>query len=349
MRVRTWPPWWTLLSVTTSFLFVNGVVDALSPSILPEDSTNLVRLAASSISKAFLNDDRTGQNDGDSGVNMEPSSASATTREGQQAATPATTKINHQIVRLPLTDTMYGDKEEGFVADRAVGWKGGPQETIRYLRPIVKDVLQKIKISQTGGGGLMSKQQQSTSTSSSSTVQLDGGLPPRVTEQVLLEYDGSSLMTAESPMGALYDVQALLQPNTDIGYYLDSIMETIEEQFSDTPGKPKRLFVVFNPAWSKDRNDTSGSFGFFEQRRAKERILDRYTVTFAVDQFIIRGRRICLVKAWPDDWTMYDMSTPSTGRTRATTTPTCLGCFVDRPTYQQMDDLLLASIRKYGT
>ena len=176
-----------------------------------------------------------------------PSSQSSVVKQAAAAITRAYQdgKINKQTVRLPLSDAMYSDKEEGFVATRAIGWQGGPQETIRFLAPISSSVLRGIK-----------------TTGDENT----GGLVARVSEQILLDYDGSVLQTAEHPAGAIYDIQALLQANTD-NYYLDTIQK-IEEQFSDTPGKKaKRLFLLVNPAW-RDRS----SWGFFGGQRAQELI-----------------------------------------------------------------------------
>jgi len=117
--------------------------------------------------------------------------------------------IHRQTVRIPLSEAIYGDREEGFVADRAIGWQGGPEETYRYLKPLARELLQQVE----------TLPQSET-----------GGLPPRIKEQVLLDFDGSALLTAESAGGALGDVQAMLQPNTD-GYYLKTIAG-VEEQFS---------------------------------------------------------------------------------------------------------------------
>ena len=155
--------------------------------------------------------------------------------------------LNHQSVQLPLSEAIYGEREEGFVADRAVGWQGGPQETYRFLQPLSIDLLKQVDLQ-------------------------PGGLPPRVSEQTLLDFDGSSLLTSESGAGPRDDVQAILQPNTD-RYYLD-LIRRVEEQFSDTPGKPQRLLLLVNPAW-RDRS----SWGFFDGAAAQTQIIDRYEVT----------------------------------------------------------------------
>ncbi|KAL3782521.1 hypothetical protein ACHAWO_005296 [Cyclotella atomus] len=182
------------------FVSIHAQIQAAAFSselILPRNSEDIVRQAAKYISTAYQN--------------------------GQ----------NLQSIRLPLSESMYSDTEEGFVADRAIGWQGGPQETLRYLSPMASSLLKQIKMTDN-----------------------TGGLAVKVSEQSLLDFDGSTLQTSEHPAGAVYDIQALLQPNTD-GYYLKTI-ESIEEQFSNTEGKAKRLFLLVNPAW-RDKS----SWGFF--------------------------------------------------------------------------------------
>jgi hypothetical protein len=108
---------WTLLHI---HLLLHVVLLHLSPShafsnknnveppvFLPTSPQGMVKQAASAISSALLQD----------GINL-------------------------QTLRLPLSEAMYSESEEGFVADRAIGWQGGPQETYRFLAPIVRQVLQ---------------------------------------------------------------------------------------------------------------------------------------------------------------------------------------------------------------
>ena len=123
--------------------FISQYVTAFSSSsssstqtqILPSNPSDLIKQSSAAISKAYLED----------GINL-------------------------QTIRLPL-EAMYSDKEEGFVADRAIGWQGGPQETIRYLSPLVQKLLKSVKM----------------------TDNNMGGLPVKVSEQVLLDFDGSTL------------------------------------------------------------------------------------------------------------------------------------------------------------
>lgn len=235
--------------------------------------------------------------------------------------------VHRQQVKLPLSQAMYSEKEEGFVADRAIGWQGGPQETYRYLQPLAKTVLQHVAANMADLGGLVAK----------------------LREQILLDFDGSALLTAEHPAGALHDVQALLQPNTD-DYYLDTIA-TIEQQiFSDTPEKPKRLFLLFNPAW----RDMS-SWGFFGAARAQRQVLDCYAITYALDQFVVRGTKVLLLRAYPADWAVflapmpYDETTSNTNNNDVNddssnnSAPRLIGTFEHRPEYDELDRLFLDS------
>ena len=242
---------------------------ALSPTPLPPGPDAMVRQAASAVTLAFA--------------------------EGG---------IHRQTVRMPLSDAMYSGKEEGFVAVRALGWQGGPRETLRYLSPLATRLLREVR-----------------------TAENTGGLPAKIAEQTLLDFDGSALLTAESPAGPRHDAQALLQANTD-DYYLRTV-RAIEEQCSDTPGKAPRLFLLVNPAW-RDR----GSWGLLGGKRAQELVLDRYETTFAMDQFIVRGRQVSLVKSWSLDWTVY-LNAAEGG---ADSEP--VGIFTERPKYKEIDSLL---------
>ena len=252
-----------------------------------------------------------------------PSGPSAVVRQAAAAVRSAyaDSNLNHQTVLLPLSETIYGEREEGFVADRAIGWQGGPQETYRFLQPLAIDLLKCVDLQ-------------------------IGGLPPRVSEQALLDFDGSSLLTSESASGPLDDVQAILQPQTD-RYYLD-VIEKIEQQFSDTPGKPQRLLVLLNPAW-RDRS----SWGFFDGARAQHQVLDRYELTYALEQFVVRGEKLSLLKAHPHPWHVFltvlgeeatvEESTRMDARIDGGGQARLLGVFAARPDYRQLDELVRIS------
>jgi len=267
-----------LLLCISNLLHVKSFSSALPPApqpTLPRNAEDVVRQAAKSISKAYLQDGK-----------------------------------NLQSIRLPLSESMYSNSEEGFVADRAIGWQGGPQETYRYLSPMVSSLLKQIKMTDN-----------------------TGGLAVKVSEQLLLDFDGSALQTSEHPAGALYDIQAILQPNTD-WYYIKTI-ESIEKQFSNTEGKAKRLFLIINPAW-RDKS----SWGFFGAKKAQELILDRYETTYAVDQFIVRGRKVSLLKCYSDDWILFvgDDQDPAVPAER-------VAMFSVRPDYKDIDAALIEHLR----
>ena len=284
----------------------NGLAEP--PVFLPTSQNGLIQQASSAISNALLNDN-----------------------------------INLQVIRLPLSEAMYSESEEGFVADRAIGWQGGPQETLRYLGPLVRQVLQ------------------ATDTLEGQSMTA-AGLIPRIQEQTLLDFDGSALFTAECPTGPLGDAQALLQPNTD--EYYRKIRQAIEEQLpardtstastdgvtdtdkniDNSPDNMKqRLFLLVNPAW----RDAS-SFGMFgAKRNAQVEIMDRYETTYAVDQFVVRGQKCSLLKAWPHDWCVFWSNLPYDEQPQeGTSAAKFLGSFPERPSYQTMDDLLLEAMKQ---
>lgn len=263
-RMRTTP---NLQRCSSLFICILATTCSLQQPVLPRRANDIVRQAASAVRNALA--------------------------DGQ----------HRQTIRIPLSDVMYGEKEEAFVADRAIGWQGGPRETLRYLSPMATQLLQEIRSSDD-----------------------NGGLPQKVSEQILLDFDGSSLLTAECPSGPLGDTQAMLQPNTD-DYYAKTIAN-IEEQFSDTPGKPKRLFLLINPAWRGKE-----SWGIFGANRAEKNILERYPTTYALDQFVVRNEQMSRLFVYPNDWSVFVRSNdPNDGR--------YLGSFPEKPDYAQMEELL---------
>ena len=86
--------------------FISQNVTAFSSSsssskqtpILPSNASDLINQASAAISKAYLED----------GINL-------------------------QTIRLPVTESMYRDKEEGFVADRAIGKEDPKKQLDIYL------------------------------------------------------------------------------------------------------------------------------------------------------------------------------------------------------------------------
>merc|ERR1712127_492578 len=117
------------------------------------------------------------------------------------------------------------------------------------------------------------------------------------------------------------------------GYYLKTI-EAIEDQFSNTEGKAKRLFLLVNPAW-RDKS----SWGFFGGKKAQELILDRYETTYALDQFIVKGRKVSLLKCWSEDWVLFVGS-----ETDPSLPPSAVASFCDRPEYKDIE----VALAKFG-
>jgi hypothetical protein len=162
----------------------------------------------------------------------------------------------------------------------------------------------------------------------------------------LLNFDGSALVTSECPDGPLGDAQAMLQPNTDA--YYPKLIKIIEPQLAandtETGEIIQRLFLLVNPAW----RDAS-SFGFFSARQAQKDILDRYETTYAVDQFVIRGKKCSVLKVWPHDWCVFGSNLPydnNNSDENGGDGVTFLGSFPERPAYEVMDLLIQDALKQ---
>ena len=96
------------------------------------------------------------------------------------------------------------------------------------------------------------------------------------------------------------------------------------------------MFLLINPAW---RN--ADSWGFFSKQYAQKQILDRYQTTYAIDQFIVKGNKLSLLKVWPFDWCVYFTPLPQPGSKAPTEAPRLLGTFSQRPDYSEIERLVI--------
>jgi hypothetical protein len=126
------------------------------------------------------------------------------------------------------------------------------------------------------------------------------------------------------------------------------LIQQVEEQFSDTPGKPPRLLLLVNPAW-RDR----GSWGFFDGADAQKLIFDRYETTYALSQFVIRGEKLSLLKSHGLPWHVFLTVLGEEGTTEESTRldaridgggqARLLGTFDQRPEYKALDEMVRLS------
>lgn len=119
-----------------------------------------------------------------------------------------------------------------------------------------------------------------------------------VTTQDVWDFDGSALVTVESPAGPQSDSQALVFPNTDNKYTKD--IQTIDKAMGD------RLFLLVNPFW---RDLDSWGFNLLAPKAkemAQEAIFDRnFEETYVLLQKSVRGEDCIALKAYPYDWQLY--------------------------------------------
>jgi len=119
-----------------------------------------------------------------------------------------------------------------------------------------------------------------------------------VTTQDIWDFDGSALVTAESPTGAEGDAQAMVFANTDNKYTND--IATIDKAMGD------RLFLLVNPFW---RDIDSWGFNLLAPKAkvmAQEAIFDRnFQETYVLLEKSVRGEDCIALKAYPYDWQLY--------------------------------------------
>lgn len=176
--------------------------------------------------------------------------------------------ISRQIVRFALLpeDEVLNDK------DRL--WPGGAQQMYREAAgPLTRSLLRSVGTT-------------------------EDYRRPNVTTQVIWDFDGTALVTAECPTGPAGDVQAMVFPNTDNKYTKD--IETIDKDMKD------RLFLLVNPFW---RNVESWGFNILAPKgkeMAQEAIFDRgFQETYVLLQPSVRGEDCIALKAYPYDWQLY--------------------------------------------
>lgn len=178
--------------------------------------------------------------------------------------------IDRQIVRFALLP------EAEYLNENDRQWPGGAMQMYREAAgPMTRELLRVIKTDPEA----LSKR-------------------PEVKSQDVLDFDGSALITAEASSGPEYDVQALVQPNTDTKYTRD--IKTIDEAMK------KRLFLLVNPFW---RDIESWGFNILApngKKLAQEAIFDRdFRETFVLLQKSVRGEDCVAMKVYPYDWQLY--------------------------------------------
>ena len=183
--------------------------------------------------------------------------------------------ITRQTVRFALlgeNEFIYSNQDQL--------WPGGPPQMYREAaKPMTEQLLEMLLVPTQSEGECFSRRN-------------------NVTSQDVWDFDGSGVVTAESPLGASADVQALVQPNTDTKYLKD--IQTMDAVMKD------RLLLLVNPFW---RDLDSWGFNLLAmnaQKMARATVFDRgYNETYCCIQKTVRGEDCVLLKAYPYDWQIY--------------------------------------------
>ena len=80
-------------------------------------------------------------------------------------------------------------------------------------------------------------------------------------------------------------------------------------------------------------------------------MLNRYETTFALDQFVVRGQKVSLLRVWPEDWCAFVTTLDGTeasadARLDGAGQARLLGTFAERPAYKQLDELCRNALRR---
>jgi hypothetical protein len=186
--------------------------------------------------------------------------------------------ITRQIVRLALIpegETLW-EKERS--------WPGGAQQMYREAAgPLTRGLLSLLRCHAKNASGTATQWTK----------------PPRVSSQDVWDFDGSALVTAQSDIGPIGDVQALVQPNTDNRYTRD--IAALDQAMG-----PQRLVLLVNPFW---RNLSSWGFNLLAPRAqtlAQKAIFDAgFVETYCLLQKSVRGEDCVALYVYPYDWQMY--------------------------------------------
>jgi len=175
-------------------------------------------------------------------------------------------------------------------------WPGGTKEMYREsAKPLTNSLLELIDVPST----TIPVSSNATDEQPQQLQQQQARVPRTVKAQVLLDFDGTYLHTAETASDPGADVQALVFPNTDIKYIRD--IEAISNAMES------RLFILVNPFWTN--LDESWSFNLLQpgaKKEAKRVIFDNgYDDTYVALSFFARGEKCIAIKAYPYDWQLF--------------------------------------------
>jgi Domain of unknown function (DUF1995) len=215
--------------------------------------------------------------------------------------------LTRQIVRF----TLVPEGERLWENERS--WPGGAQQMYREAAgPLTRGLLSLLRC-------------HGKNASTATTTRPEWTRPPTISSQDVWDFDGSALITAQSAVGPLGDVQALVQPNTDNRYTRD--IAALDQAM----GRP-RLVLLVNPFW---RNLSSWGFNLLAPRAqplAQEAIFDAgFVETYCLLQKSVRGEDCVALKVYPYDWQLFAYLDETNGYT-TTRRAVRLGSTVQEPT-----------------
>jgi hypothetical protein len=223
-----------------------------------------------------------------------------------QAATAVERAFQDGLTRQVVRFALMRDDENMF--EREQQWPGGAQQMYREAAsPLTRQLLEEIRAPT---ASKKSKEEGDVNINNENNdVSMLLKQAPNVTSQVVWDFDGSAVVTAEAASGAKDDVQALVFPNTDTKYTRDiDAMNKVHKE---------RLLLLINPFW---RNIDSWGINIMApkgKQMAQDVIFDgngegdqgdsccNFQETYVLLQYSVRGEECVSLKAYPHDWQLY--------------------------------------------
>jgi alpha-D-ribose 1-methylphosphonate 5-triphosphate synthase subunit PhnG len=195
--------------------------------------------------------------------------------------------INRQIVHFTLLhqdDVLYNTIDDN-------SWPGGARQMYREAaKPMTIDLLSQVR----APTGHLVQEALDQGLREHSQLRYKG----QVTAQDVWDFDGSGVVSAHAHVGPAADVQALVQPNTDVKYLKD--VATMDQAMKD------RLLLLVNPFWKNVDSWGMNLLAPGAKKKAQETIFDRgFQQTYVLKQLSVRGEDCVALKAYPYDWQLF--------------------------------------------
>ncbi|KAJ7552646.1 hypothetical protein O6H91_06G062800 [Diphasiastrum complanatum] len=117
--------------------------------------------------------------------------------------------------------------------------------------------------------------------------------------------------------------------NDDIALALFPTADSLSkvEALARVQGRP---LILFNAQWQIGQ--VMSDFGFGDQRRARERFVESFSIIYYLKQYRLQGQNMRLLKCYPGDWQVFIIDSQGDSN--------CAAVTMHRPSYNEMEEIL---------